>query len=268
MLDAFSHFFAFYSQVCMIAHVTARNMPTLHRHEEEKFFINDEGRKESLPSIHDPATRELSVVVPSYNEEDRCKIFLVLRKRRKSICCYSNNAEKRDPSFTYEVIVVDDGSKDQTTKVAMKYCRKYGSDKVRVLTLVKNRGKGGAVRMGVFSSRGEKILMADADGATKFADIEKVEEGLKNLQPWPNQMAISCGSRAHLEKDSIAKSSSWNLFKCVFLRIAVFMQSCWLVLHCLSSALTFELFLCMGSTSLCGFFVSKRSGIRSVDLNF
>lgn len=77
----------------MIAHVTARNMPTLHRHEEEKFFINDEGRKESLPSIHDPATRELSVVVPSYNEEDRCKIFLVLRKRRKSICCYSNNAE-------------------------------------------------------------------------------------------------------------------------------------------------------------------------------
>ncbi|XP_035756156.1 dolichyl-phosphate beta-glucosyltransferase isoform X3 [Egretta garzetta] len=176
MLDAFSHFFAFYSQVCMIAHVTARNMPTLHRHEEEKFFINDEGRKESLPSIHDPATRELSVVVPSYNEEDRCKIFLVLRKRRKSICCYSNNAEKRDPSFTYEVIVVDDGSKDQTTK-------------------------------GVFSSRGEKILMADADGATKFADIEKVEEGLKNLQPWPNQMAISCGSRAHLEKDSIAKRS-------------------------------------------------------------
>lgn len=32
-------------------------------------------------------------------------------------------------------------------QVAMKYCKKYGSDKVRVLTLVKNRGKGGAVRM-------------------------------------------------------------------------------------------------------------------------
>lgn len=38
---------------------------------------------------------------------------------------------------------------------------------------------------GVFSSRGKKILMADADGATKFADIEKVEEGLNNLRPWP-----------------------------------------------------------------------------------
>ncbi|XP_074770201.1 dolichyl-phosphate beta-glucosyltransferase isoform X2 [Athene noctua] len=157
--------------ICMIAHVTARRMPALHRHEEEKFFVNAEGRKESVPSIHDPPTRELSVVVPSYNEENRLPLMM-----HEAL----DYLEKR---------------------------QKYGSDKVRVLSLVKNRGKGGAVRMGVFSSRGKKILMADADGATKFADIEKVEEGLKNLQPWPNQMAISCGSRAHLEKDSIAKRS-------------------------------------------------------------
>ncbi|KAM4681835.1 dolichyl-phosphate beta-glucosyltransferase isoform 2-T2 [Amazona ochrocephala] len=187
--------------ICMIAHVTARKMPTFHRHEKEKFFVNAEGRKESVPSIHDPPTRELSVVVPSYNEEDRLPLMM------DEALGYLEKRQKRDPSFTYEVIVVDDGSKDETTKVAMKYCKKYGSDKVRVLTLVKNRGKGGAVRMGVFSSRGKKILMVDADGATKFADIEKVEEGLKNLQPWPNEMAISCGSRAHLEKDSVAKRS-------------------------------------------------------------
>ncbi|NXF77175.1 ALG5 glucosyltransferase, partial [Sclerurus mexicanus] len=187
--------------ICTIAHVTAKKMPTLHRHEEEKFFVNAEGRKEPVPSIHDPPTRELSVVVPSYNEEDRLPLMM------DEALDYLEKRQKRDPSFTYEVIVVNDGSKDQTTKVAMEYCKKYGSDKVRVLSLVKNRGKGGAVRMGVFSSRGKKILMADADGATKFADIEKVEEGLKNIQPWPNQMAISCGSRAHLEKDSIAKRS-------------------------------------------------------------
>ncbi|NXC34739.1 ALG5 glucosyltransferase, partial [Campylorhamphus procurvoides] len=187
--------------ICTIAHVTAKKMPTLHRHEEEKFFVNAEGRKDPVPSIHDPPTRELSVVVPSYNEEDRLPLMM------DEALDYLEKRQKRDASFTYEVIVVNDGSKDQTTKVAMEYCKKYGSDKVRVLSLVKNRGKGGAVRMGVFSSRGEKILMADADGATKFADIEKVEEGLKNLQPWPDQMAISCGSRAHLEKDSIAKRS-------------------------------------------------------------
>uniref|UniRef100_A0A8C9FVZ4 Dolichyl-phosphate beta-glucosyltransferase n=1 Tax=Pavo cristatus TaxID=9049 RepID=A0A8C9FVZ4_PAVCR len=68
--------------VCVIAHVTAVKMPTLHRHAEEKFFIGAEGRKEPVPSIHDPPTKELSVVVPSYNEEDRCKICLVLRKKK------------------------------------------------------------------------------------------------------------------------------------------------------------------------------------------
>ena len=88
--------------------------------------------------------------------------------------------------------MVDDGSEDQTSKVALKYCQKYGSDKVRVITLVRNRGNGGAVRMGVFSSRGEKILMADADGATKFPDVEKLEKGLSDLQPWPVSIRKCC----------------------------------------------------------------------------
>uniref|UniRef100_A0A8C0UPB8 Dolichyl-phosphate beta-glucosyltransferase n=1 Tax=Cyanistes caeruleus TaxID=156563 RepID=A0A8C0UPB8_CYACU len=158
-------------------------------------------RRGSAPNIHDPPTRELSVVVPSYNEENRLPLMM------DEALDYLEKRQKQDPSFTYEVVVVNDGSKDQTAKVAKEYCKKYGSDKVRVISLEKNRGKGGAVRTGVFSSRGKNILMADADGATKFADIEKVEEGLKNLRPWPNGMAISCGSRAHLEKDSIAKRS-------------------------------------------------------------
>lgn len=48
-------------------------MPALHRHEEEKFFLNAKGQKETLPSIWDLPTKQLSVVVPSYNEEKRCK---------------------------------------------------------------------------------------------------------------------------------------------------------------------------------------------------
>lgn len=50
-------------------------------------------------------------------------------------------------NFTYEVIVVSDGSRDNTVSVAQTYAKKYGSDKIRVLALVKNRGKGGAVRL-------------------------------------------------------------------------------------------------------------------------
>lgn len=60
-------------QVSFVAFITARDMPPLHRHEGEKFFLNSRGRKEALPSIRDPPTKRLSVVVPSYNEEKRCK---------------------------------------------------------------------------------------------------------------------------------------------------------------------------------------------------
>ncbi|XP_032735980.1 dolichyl-phosphate beta-glucosyltransferase isoform X1 [Lontra canadensis] len=187
--------------ISFVAFITATKMPHLHQHEDEKFFLNARGQKETLPSIWDSPTKRLSVVVPSYNEEKRLPIMM------DEALGYLEERQKQDPTFTYEVIVVDDGSKDQTSKVAFKYCQKYGSDKVRVITLVKNRGKGGAIRMGIFSSRGEKILMADADGATKFPDVEKLEKGLNDLQPWPEQMAIACGSRAHLEKESIAQRS-------------------------------------------------------------
>ncbi|XP_032150373.1 dolichyl-phosphate beta-glucosyltransferase isoform X3 [Sapajus apella] len=156
--------------ISIVAFITASKMPALHQHEEEKFFLNAKGQKETLPSIWDSPTKQLSVVVPSYNEEKRLPVMM------DEALGYLEKRQKRDPAFTYEVIVVDDGSKDQTSK-------------------------------GVFSSRGEKILMADADGATKFPDVEKLEKGLKDLQPWPNQMAIACGSRAHLEKESIAQRS-------------------------------------------------------------
>nr|KAF6427114.1 ALG5 dolichyl-phosphate beta-glucosyltransferase [Rousettus aegyptiacus] len=157
--------------ISFVAFITTMELPVLYQHEEEKFFLNARGQKETLPSIRDSPTKQLSVVVPSYNEEKRLPVMM-------------------DEALGY-----------------LEERQKYGSDKVRVITLVKNRGKGGAVKMGVFSSRGEKILMADADGATKFRDIEKLEKGLNDLQPWPDQMAIACGSRAHLKKDSIAQRS-------------------------------------------------------------
>nr|KAF6459977.1 ALG5 dolichyl-phosphate beta-glucosyltransferase [Molossus molossus] len=164
--------------VSLVAFITATEMPPLHRHEAERFFLNSGGQREALPSIAAAPTKQLSVVVPSYNEEKRLPVMM-------------------DEALGYL----------EERQVAFKYCQKYGSDKIRVITLVKNRGKGGAVKMGVFSSRGKKILMADADGATKFPDVEKLEKGLDELQPWPDQMAIACGSRAHLQKESIAQRS-------------------------------------------------------------
>ncbi|XP_038821332.1 dolichyl-phosphate beta-glucosyltransferase [Salvelinus namaycush] len=191
--------------VLLIAHLTA-GMVDLKRHEKEKLFLTATGKKEPFPSLHDPSSLELSVIVPAYNEELRMPVMM------EEAMGYLENRQKQQPLFTYEVIVVDDGSSDQTTEVALQYTRKYGADKVRVLTLVENRGKGGAVRMGTLSSRGKLILMADADGATKFADVEKVEAGLHDVNIKPENMAISCGSRAHLEEEAVASRSMFRTF--------------------------------------------------------
>uniref|UniRef100_H2LG99 dolichyl-phosphate beta-glucosyltransferase n=1 Tax=Oryzias latipes TaxID=8090 RepID=H2LG99_ORYLA len=153
--------------VLVVAHLTA-GMANVSRHEKEKSFLTATGEKRPFPSLHDPHSRELSVVIPAYNEELRMPVML------DEAMEYLETRQKKTPSFTYEVIVVDDGSRDRTTEIALEYTKKYSADKVRVLTLVKNRGKGGAVLM--------------------------------------ENMAIACGSRAHLEKESVAQRSVLRTF--------------------------------------------------------
>lgn len=60
---------------------------------------------------------------------------------------FLENRVKEHPSYEYEIIVVSDGSRDNTVKLVQSYVEKYGSDKLRCLDLMKNRGKGGAVRL-------------------------------------------------------------------------------------------------------------------------
>jgi dolichyl-phosphate beta-glucosyltransferase len=91
---------------------------------------------------------EASIVVPAYNESVRIgrgldRIASFFRERRVS----------------FEVIVVDDGSSDDTAEKA----RAGGA---RVVALEENRGKGAAVRAGVLASRGDTVLFTDADLST------------------------------------------------------------------------------------------------------
>lgn len=83
------------------------------------------------------------------------------------------------PAFTYEVIIVDDGSKDSTAAVAMGFVQRHGVDAVRLLRLPYNCGKGRAVREGMLIARGELCLMMDADGATRVSDMEQLEKAIK-----------------------------------------------------------------------------------------
>lgn len=185
----------------IIVAMSTKPYPDLGRYDSEKYFLNEKQEKCLFPSINDPASVELSVIVPAYNEEERLPMMM------DEALEYLEERKKKLKSFTYEVIVVDDGSKDKTTQTAQSYCNKYGSDKIRVLTLAKNRGKGGAIRLGMFSAQGRYLLFADADGASKFSDFTKLENEMKNMKKDSSNRAVVCGSRAHLEEESIAQRS-------------------------------------------------------------
>src|SRR6186997_775844 len=107
--------------------------------------------------------KELSVVVPAYNEASRIgdsleRMLPYLERRQKS----------------FEVIVVDDGSADATTDVA----RQFAHRGVFVLELARNRGKGAALRHGVVASSGDVVLLCDADLSTPIEEVEKLEARL------------------------------------------------------------------------------------------
>lgn len=120
---------------------------------------------------------------------------------------YLEKRTKQDTTFQYEVIIVSDGSKDATVEVAQQYVKEYSTNKIRVLALTQNRGKGGAVRLGMLSARGQQLLFADADGATKFTDLDKLDAQMKTLTEDWQDSAIIIGSRAHLEDEAIATRS-------------------------------------------------------------
>lgn len=193
-------------------YITSQQYPIIWRDKNEKFFFNFQMKKEeAFPSLYDSWVVHLSVIIPAYNEEQRLSPML------KECLEYLENRAKS--GFTYEIIVVSDGSTDKTVDVAQHYASKYNT--LRVLNLVKNRGKGGAVRLGMLSARGSALLFADADGATKFNDLRKLDESLADVLGFnyidkPEETALSdaiiCGSRAHLEKEETAKRSYFRLF--------------------------------------------------------
>ncbi|KAI0681885.1 glycosyltransferase family 2 protein [Cytidiella melzeri] len=106
---------------------------------------------------------------------------------------------------TYEVLIVDNGSNDDTSVLALQFATENPHHDIRVVTLHRNLGKGGAVRHGMLHGQGRRLLMVDADGASRFEDMDLLWKAMDGLE---GDVAIAIGSRAHLVKtEAVVKRS-------------------------------------------------------------
>ena len=119
---------------------------------------------------------DLSIIIPSYNEESRLPATL------DRIAEYLSTTGRKA-----EVLVVDDGSLDGTAAVAEYFCIKIPT--LRVVSNGVNRGKGYSVRHGMQEARGRVALFTDADLSAPIEEAEKLVEALET-----HDLAI--GSRA------------------------------------------------------------------------
>jgi dolichyl-phosphate beta-glucosyltransferase len=153
--------------------------PTDHEHSVRDWLENQEPTALQV---------DVSVVIPAYNEERRLPPTLI------DMIDYFDRQ-----SFSYEIIVVDDGSKDGTCEVVRKFERVR--HQVKLIQLPKNQGKGHAVRLGVLNSHGKTILFADADGATPISEFSRLYGVIRD----GGEIAI--GSRALASLDTKVSTS-------------------------------------------------------------
>ena len=169
----------------------------------------------------------MSAIFPAYNEEERilptleeAVEYLDETVGRSTSAPAIGASKVRGPTASrrhvqnapsealtgYEIIVVDDGSKDRTIEVCIQFAKDRGLEDIfRVVKLEKNRGKGGAVTHGMRHARGEYVLFADADGASKFSDLGRMIQGCEEVVDGSHR-GVAIGSRAHLVgSDAVVK---------------------------------------------------------------
>lgn len=179
-----------------------------------------------------PAEVRLTVVIPAYNEEQRLRPMLEeaipyldehygrgslssakLHDNTNYPPSNSNAVRMRgtknmtnDDKGGYEIIIIDDGSRDNTVNLALHIAADHSlGDNFRVVKLEKNRGKGGAVTHGMRHARGQYVLFADADGASTFEDLSKLMKACKEVEDIYGR-GIAIGSRAHMVgQDAVIK---------------------------------------------------------------
>jgi dolichyl-phosphate beta-glucosyltransferase len=106
-----------------------------------------------------------SIVIPAYNEGER------LGPTLERVLGYV-----REQRWDAEVIVVNDGSRDNTAKLVRQFAEKDPT--LRLVENPGNRGKGYAVRNGMLNARGEVVVFSDADLSSPIEEMPKLLQAL------------------------------------------------------------------------------------------
>ena len=125
-----------------------------------------------------PQPVHLSLVIPAYNEAERIGSTL------ERVLSFLDQQ-----AFRSEVVVVDDGSRDNTRGVVGRFLE-HSPTRVRILDYPKNQGKGHAVRVGMTAATGAYRVFYDADGSTPIEELDRL---------WPafqNGAQVAIGSRS------------------------------------------------------------------------
>ena len=137
--------------------------------------------------------RELSIVVPAYEEEER------LGESIRKILSYVG-----DKGIAAELIVVDDGSRDRTADVAKQVCSEFENLETKVIRYELNRGKGFAVKTGLLAASADIALFSDADLSTPIEELHKLIDPIA-----AGECDVAFGSRA-LDRSLIGTHQPWR----------------------------------------------------------
>lgn len=121
---------------------------------------------------------DLSIVIAAYNEEGRLP-----RTLERNIAYMQGRKE------SFEIIIVNDGSRDKTEEVVKNFSKQHSE--VKIISHFPNQGRGASIREGVLAAQGSVILETDADNSV---DCEAIGRSLDAFKKDP-ELAVIFGSR-------------------------------------------------------------------------
>ena len=136
---------------------------------------------------------DVSIVIPAFEEQDRLGASL------EKIVAYLRSSKTRA-----EIIVVDDGSNDETAASAEVFLSSVNDIETNVIRYERNRGKGYAVKTGLLAAAADIALFSDADLSTPIDEMPKLIDPIRN-----GEFDVTFGSRA-LDRSLIGTHQPWR----------------------------------------------------------